>query len=384
MQSKRRRRMFIAGVFVVVTTVYYYHYALGGVLDPISTVNVASQSNSKQAAASLPSSSSTIATDSDALYPFFSSSTDGAISKVPFPTIPSLENCTVSFQPPPVRKDESQWRKPFWIPSFSSSGASNPTNKGDLAKDLIGKLTGLGDNKAVKNYHMSMKKRLKRCHGVSETVGCTQGHPIVPIQPETQTQNFQPKAIVFVRNFVTAFPASLTDKNIAYHKAQSQNAISDFKKLRDEWYQSTFESWKGLLEWWSITSDTNKNPYQVAMYVPFEDLMTTDRSTGRQMLQKLSQVLRDGGFEAASSVDDLDCIWYGTVKEEWQRQQSIMEYIPMYTASQKDWIVEHLQQYVQQVNGRAAKDNSGGSEGALATILKRYAEQVQDFANVEG
>jgi hypothetical protein len=376
MQSKRRRRTVVVIVFVAVTAAYHHHFALEGNIH-----NSITGSGSGHFATKQPLSSST-STDKNNLYPFFKSSTNGdAIEKVPFPTIPELENCTVAFQPPSPRRDEASWRKPFWIPSFSSSGAGNPTNKGDLSKDLIGKLTGLGDHKAVKNYHMSMKKRLKRCHGVSETVGCTQGHPVVPVQPETQTQNFQPKAIVFVRNFITAFPASLTDKNIAYHSARTQNSASEYQKLRDEWYQSTYESWKSLLEWWSTPSDGH-NPYQIAMYVPFEDLMTTDRTKGRAILQQLSHVLRDGGFEATSLVNDFDCIWYTTVQEEWARQQSIMEYIPLYTTLQKEWIASQLQQYIEDASARA-KGNSNDSDRALVSILTRYLHQAQAYAYME-
>lgn len=304
------------------------------------------------------------------LYPFLSSR---GSSKTPFPVIPSLENCTVNFKPPEARKEESQWRKPFWIPSFPSSGASNPTNKGDLSKELIGKLTGLS-NKPVKNYHMSMRKQLKRCHGVSETVGCTQGHPIVPIQPEKQRENFQPHAIVFVRNFVSAFPASLTDKNIAYHNAEKQNTIAEYKRLRDEWVQPTFESWKNLLDWWST-----ERAYDVAMFIAFEDLLTTNRETGRAVLEELSTVLKRGGFEVASSQEDLDCIWYTTIREEWTRQQTIMEYIPIYTTTQKEWIVSQIQQYIQEVSNRDGKP----SDSKLVAILNRYLREVSSYVLVE-
>jgi hypothetical protein len=305
------------------------------------------------------------------LYPFLSSNGN---RKVPFPIIPYLENCTVSFQAPAVRKDESQWRKPFWIPSFPSSGASNPTNKGDLSKDLIGQLTGLANNKPVKNYHMSMKKRLKRCHGVSETVACTQGHPITPIQPETQTQNFQPRAIVFVRNFATAFPASVTDKNIAYHNAKTQNTVPEYRKLRDEWMEPTFTSWARLLDWWR-TSEA----YDVAMYVPFEDLMTTNREAARTILQQLATTLKEGGFETASSNEDLDCIWYTTIREEWTRQQAIMDYIPMYTSAQKEWMEVQLQQYIQLISS----SSQNGGDASLITLLNRYLGDVKSHLLLE-
>jgi hypothetical protein len=352
---RSHRRMYLIPCLiglVMLTVLYSYDYSLD------RKVSTGFSDNTQ------PTSHVSTVVVADELFPFLSAQGE---SKVPFPVIPALENCTVSFQPPQARKEESQWRKPFWIPAFPSSGGSNPTNKGDLSKELIGKLTGL-TNTPVKNYHMSIRKRLKRCHGISETVGCTQGHPIVPIQPETKTESFQPKAIVFVRNFVSAFPASLTDKNIAYHNAAGQNTVAEYTKLRDEWVQPTFDSWKNLLEWWSTSS-----AYDVAMYVPFEDLVTTHREKGRMIVEKLSIVLQEGGFEVASSPEDLDCIWYTTIREEWIRQQSIMNYIPRYTAKQRGWIMSQLRQYIQEVTQRGAKS----SDTALVAVLNRYLHALE-------
>ncbi|KAG7351417.1 hypothetical protein IV203_010777 [Nitzschia inconspicua] len=366
-QQRRRCSYIIVSAFLI--ALYFYQYSIS-----VEQNNGSAVSTSVRVSSSSFSSLNTVTTVrgetsetvANALYPFLSSNGN---EKVPFPIIPTLENCTLSFQPPQQpRTDASQWRKPFWIPSFPSSGASNPTNKGDLSREIIAKLTGLAD-KPVKNYHMSMRKRLKRCHGISETVACTQGHPIVPIQPETQTQNFQPKVVVFVRNFVTAFPASLTDKSIAYHNADQQNTVSEYQQLRDEWVQPTFDSWTSLLEWWR-TSDA----YDVALYVPYEDLMTTHREKARAVLQRLSAVLKEGGFEVASSPDDLDCIWYTTIREEWTRQQTIMNYLPMFTVEQKEWLISQMRRYIQQVSGSNGRKHSDAS---LLAILKQFLDQME-------
>jgi hypothetical protein len=356
-RTSRRRRLGCVALSVLTMALYSYHFT---VKDTVTLTGKTGVSRS--------SSRPTSSTDDspDIMYPFLSSSRN---DKVPFPIIPELENCTVTFKPPSSRTEESEWRKPFWIPSFPSSGASNPTNKGDLSKDLIGKLTGL-TNKPVKNYHMSMRKRLKRCHGVSETVACTQGHPIVPINPETQTENFQPKAIVFVRNFATAFPASLTDKNIAYHNADKQHTVSQYETIRDEWFQQTFGSWSSLLNWWRTSK-----AYDVALYVPFEDLMTIQRNTARSVLQQLGMVLQEGGLEVASADEDLDCIWYTTIKEEWSRQQSIMDYIPTYTPTQQEWMVSQMQQLIQNVSQPSHKESS--SDASLVGILERYLDEMK-------
>lgn len=46
------------------------------------------------------------------------------------------ENCSVSFTPPVNPRAQSDWLKPFWVPSYASSGSANPTKKGDLVKQL--------------------------------------------------------------------------------------------------------------------------------------------------------------------------------------------------------------------------------------------------------
>jgi hypothetical protein len=110
----------------------------------------------------------------------------------------SLQNCSVSFVPPPPRQ-ESEWRRPLWIPSYPASGSASPSKQGDVVKDIIDRLFGMfvarcdvaldndcpfltqfhgpssGKTGAVKNYHSSVRNRLRRCKGLSETVGCSQG-----------------------------------------------------------------------------------------------------------------------------------------------------------------------------------------------------------------
>lgn len=87
------------------------------------------------------------------------------------------QNCTLSFVPPPPRKEPSEWRKPLWVTSYPASGSASHSKKGDITKQLIDKITGLPQ--ATKNYHMSIKGgKLRRCKGVSETAACTQGHPV--------------------------------------------------------------------------------------------------------------------------------------------------------------------------------------------------------------
>lgn len=291
--------------------------------------------------------------------------------KQQFIPIPDLEECVISFQPPAARTEESDWRLPLWVPSYPSSGASNPTNKGDMVREMIGLLTGL-PRKPVKNYHMSIRGKLKRCKGMSETVACTQGHPLIDIKPHEQTQNFQPHVIMPIRNFATAFPASLTDKNIAYHQGTKQTTIDEWRSTRDEHMKGSFESWKTMILWWK-----QAEYYQIALYLPFEDVFWRENGSGAEIVKELSDVLRTkGGFESTNSHDDLKCIWYRIYKDEWHRQQSIMEYIPPYTQEQQQWMMDEMKKF--QSHDQVSDDPE------LVALLDRYIAQIAQFTPLDG
>jgi hypothetical protein len=93
----------------------------------------------------------------------------------------NLQNCTLTFIAPPPRRKENEWRTPLWVPSYPASGSASPSRQGDIVKEIIEKVTGLQGG--VKNYHASMRKQLKRCKGISETVACSQGkiHSIISL-----------------------------------------------------------------------------------------------------------------------------------------------------------------------------------------------------------
>lgn len=63
-------------------------------------------------------------------------------TKAPNNELGSLQNCSVTFVPPPARP-ESEWRRPLWIPSYPASGSASPSKQGDVVKDLIDRLFGM-------------------------------------------------------------------------------------------------------------------------------------------------------------------------------------------------------------------------------------------------
>jgi len=314
-----------------------------------------------------------------------------------FPVISKLEGCKVSYKPNnPPRTIDSEWRTKFWIPSFPGSGASNPTKKGDIVKAIIeGLFSGETANDReghfhpIKDYHMSIgKKKLKRCKGISETVGCTCSHPQTKVNPELQTSEFRPGAILSIRNPATAIPMFFTYKNIAYHKGTKQVPEEEWRNMRDSFFDGTLNDWMNVIEFWRGTSSSY---YSTAIYVPFEDLVTTDPSKGSAKIRELSDTIsgrnsRDIGgdgnhFETTSSEQDYECLWYQTAKKEWEREQQIIgDYIPAYTQLQKDKMIRYLNSFADNIE---KDDTTKDQDDALVSLLRRYANQIEAYVRVE-
>ncbi|CAJ1951304.1 unnamed protein product [Cylindrotheca closterium] len=238
------------------------------------------------------------------------------------------------------------------------------SNKGDIVKDLIEKL--FGKQGAVKNYHMSMKNRLRRCKGVSETVGCSQGHPYVPVQPEQQTQNFQSNVIFVLRNFMTAFPAEHTDKGFAYHGNKGQAPEDGWRDVRDKYIESSMKAWKDVLQWWN-TADY----YKIATYVPYEKLLNP--GTGPAIVQKLADTLAESGFEVAPR-EDIPCIWYQVISKEIARQKALQVYTPGFTPDQRKFLLTELNSLIQSYSNLPSGTTK---QEELVSILEGYRDEVQ-------
>lgn len=262
-----------------------------------------------------------------------------------------------------------------------------------------------------------MRKKLRRCKGMSETIGCTNGHPMVPVTPEKQTQNFRSEVIVAIRNPSTAIPAFFTYKNIAYHKATKQCPQKEWNELRDNFFQLTFQHYLDVIKFWRKTTNTgnqkkndNMNSYyRTVMYVPFEDIVTTDITKGTSVIRNLTKVLRSGSlsgrsinvsihgndtvkknafnvdayFETTTSESDIECVWYRTAKKEWNRQQEIIgDYIPTYTQEQKDMMIQNLTILAFDIENEiqhGSDDYDNTPDLVLISLLRRYADQIKKF-----
>jgi len=311
-----------------------------------------------------------------------------------FPVIPRLEGCQLVYIPSEPPRNAEDWRPKFWIPSYPGSGASNPTMKGNLLREIIERLF-FGANKInqkpVKDYHMSMKDRLKRCKGISETIGCTTTHPLTPVLPEGQTNEFRPEVIFSIRNPATAFPISLAYKHMQYHGGTEQADEDEWRKMRDQYFEESFQGWINQIRVWRATAEASSY-YFTSIYVPFEDLVSTDASRGIAIIRDLSDAISGRNafetkdetrqfFETTTEGQDYECIWYRKAKTEWAREQTIIgNYIPAYTLAFKDLMVRELRAFADEVE----KDPiQGDSDAALVSLLRRYALQIEKYLRVE-
>lgn len=302
------------------------------------------------------------------------------------------DNCVVSYVPPPPK---TQWdTKPLWLPAFPGSGTTGPTGKGDIFKPLINTMVSLqekfvscilgfvfdahiarlppillallhhnfiqtGLRAGAKFYHAS-SKILKRCKGIDESVTCANGHPVVDIGPGKQKDNFYHKVIMVVRNFKTAYPTHDSEKGEAYHDKTGQNDIDSWRKGRDQWTSGVFKSWKDLLMTWKDMPE-----YEIGMYVQYEHMF--DPALGPAVLERMSELFKEAGFSVAPN-EDLPCIWFQTMKEEYFRLKNYWKYTPGFTKEQRDEILGAMATFQKEV----------ADDKELATILKTYHDDMTD------
>ena len=277
------------------------------------------------------------------------------------PRVIELQNCTVSFNAP-----ANMSFPPIWMPSFPASGAASASKKGDLLKPIVDKLTGWASGS--KNYHMSIKNKLKRCHAVNTpTAVCTNGHPMTAIGPQKQTSNFHRKVIMVVRNFYTAYPAFVQDKAFAYHGAKEQVPKEEWISSRDEWTKSSFETWKSFFVEWKTMNDY----YDIGTYVVYEKLVNPD--VGISVVERLAEQLKQAGLEIAPA-EQIPCIWYQSVEPEYRRLESFYKYNPAYTPEQREYFITEMYKLIQDMNGE---------DEELVLILQEYVEEIRSYMPID-
>jgi hypothetical protein len=277
------------------------------------------------------------------------------------PDLSAFEGCTVSWVPPPPKLKDFDTR-PVWVPSFPNSGSAGPGKLNNIVDPLINAVTGLATG--TKSYHLS-SKILKRCKGRTETAACTNSHPATPITPEKQTANFHPKFMLVIRNFKTAFAANYYDKAIQYHGQKGQVAENDWREFRDDWFKKSIQAWKKIVFEWKKMDD-----YKIGMYIPYEKLL--DVEEGPKITQRMADEFRAAGFNVPPK-EDIPCMWYQTVKDEWTMSKDFLKYIPGYTLQQRDLFLFELELFMKEV----------ADDAILVAILKDYYADTRDNTRID-
>jgi len=296
---------------------------------------------------------------------------------IPDPELLSeYQSCTISFQPQP--RPKAEWKKPLWLSGFPGSGngkAGGGIGSGDIISPLINGITGLSGG--VKNYHAKKKNILSRCISKrEETVACTQSHPLVGVGPEKRTDKFQQNVLFVIRNFKQAYAGHFNDKQILYHDSKvGQAEEEEWRKSRDSHITNAFSEWKEtILEW------KNMDYYHIGLYVPYEELL--DPQMGPALTSKVAQQLNLAGFPVADSQDDLNCIWWETVKDEWSRLKNYYSnYVPGYTEKQQQFMLRELKNFRNELLASAGDNDDSTKE--LVRILNNYYNDIRDNTRID-
>merc|ERR1712232_691029 len=100
--------------------------------------------------------------------------------------------------------------------------------------------------------------------------------------------------------------------------------------------------------------------YKIGMYLEYEKLL--DPEEGPVMVEQVAQVLRSSGFETAED-SEIPCIWYKTIKPQWEDDKDFYQYIASYTADQKNLLLKELENFMEEI---------GQEDERLVSILKGY------------
>jgi len=337
--------------------------------------------------------------------------------------LPTQAKCNVVLKSKEAGASDKEWTtKPIWLNMYPD------TINEKVHKRLINSLTGT--KAGGKSYYASSKGTLRHCIGNTQTVTCSNIHPRVPfregqLDEKLEKGVFYDKYIMMVRNPMFGLFVGYNAKAQKYSGLVGQGPEEDWKKLRDEYFESMVDDWKDLFVSW------RKTKYNVGMYLVYEDLFRY--STGPDTLQTLGTFLRNAGFgviigdgggdgdgnrngNGNGGDDEILCLWHNIdPKDRMQERYSsnsnsndsgstntdanantsasdkavhyevasnelilkyedeFPDYIPSYTASQKEHFLKVMNDMVEEFN----------DDAALVTILKRYIEDIQANIRIE-
>jgi hypothetical protein len=269
------------------------------------------------------------------------------------PDLSQYSQCSISFLPP----SSATWTtKPILVPSPPNSGASGVSDRDNILTPILDKLTlGTAGTKMI-----SMSSKKTSCESTRmQVAACTTGPEI-----ETRVSYFYPDAVFAIRNFGTSFPANFNDRSLTYgppKKSRSQVPVDKWREFRDRWFPKSVHEWANSIKAWK-----QQDKFRIGVYAQYEKLW--DPTAGPQVVQELALLFQTAGFAVPTVLDDISCVWYQSMKDEYQKKKDFMEYIPGYTLEQKDMLLAELVDLTQ--TKEIAEDDK------LMAILKEYQREV--------
>lgn len=130
--------------------------------------------------------------------------------------------------------------------------------------------------------------------------------------------------------------------------------------MRDQYIEGSLQTWLDMIRWWR-----NADYYRIALYLPFEWLLSPTK--GPELVQQLANLYQQAGFEVAPP-EDIPCIWYKSVWNEWTRQGQLAKYTPGYTKEQQEFIVKEFDVLM--------KESESLHDRTLVEILREYKEEI--------
>ena len=289
--------------------------------------------------------------------PLASSTTSNRSSSSSPSSLDDLATLNCTHMPPPHNNFTG---KPIWVPGYPGSGS-------EMLGALVTAATGLGGHDYY--YHNACRNGPATCKTHWPTVDYRNSSS----EPAQDKEHFADRYIVLVRNPRHALPSYFnwiweTNNGVQGHSKQAPK--EDWIKWRDDSFAAEIDNWKSLFLLWQ------KQPFERAMYLPYEAL--TNMDSGPHLFGQVAAEMRNTGVTVAPN-SDLACLWYSVVKGQTaeRTQRARHTYVPAYTVQQQALFLEMLDSLRQ----TSLFQNNNDTE--LVEILEGYYEDIRTNITIE-
>jgi hypothetical protein len=296
------------------------------------------------------------------------------LNKKPPETIGACQGLT--YTSPPVQ------HRPIWIASYPGSGA-------EMVRDLVEALTGglVGGSVYTKRDPPFMD-----CI-TAQAATCKTHWPILPLHsPLLVTEQYDPHAIVLVRNPIPAFASRLNH----LWEVKTETEAHTRQAPERAWNQWIQKNWKHQLEKYHelIHTWTNTSfPYKVELVLAYEDLIqaTTNNSNsngsrplGALTAQRLVSVLQRSNVRVVQGPDNVECLWRQTVVQKPKKKRAKHVYTPGYTLHQRDRIRNRMETDLLQplLDRQQQQQQPNPVEQELIRIFRQYKDSIQNNTRI--